>query len=108
MNPTNENTINLVLTYHWFDLIYNKLKMHEYRLFKKYSEKKHIAKKIKNFTFYSKPLYLRLQRGYTSEFIIVNVLLVDVVNGLKTDLKTDEKVYDFFLGDIIETNFKEQ
>lgn len=94
--------IDFVLTYHWFDLIKAGKKRNEYRRMHVWQNR--IGRKLAKHYAENLPLILRLRRGYTKNFMLFNVTRYGLVNGLKTDLKIDETVYDFKLGELIDSN----
>jgi len=97
-----DNIIYFVLDFKWFDLIKSGKKTHEYRSVKTWEEK--IKNKIYEFEYDKKPLILKLQRGYTKTFMLVEVIHISCNHGTMTDLKIDELVYDFHLGKITNSN----
>ena len=99
---TNVNIIDFVLTFKWFDKIKSGEKTHEYRSVEKWE--KRLKQKIAEFEYDKKPLWLRLRRGYTKTFMLFNVNHISCNHGTMTDLQTDELVYDFHLGDLINSN----
>lgn len=95
----NANLIHFQLTFKWYDKIAAGLKNNEYRLVRKWAKK--IQQKVYEFDNDKKPLILSLRRGYTKTFVYYKVKRISIINGLSTDLKVDELVYDFELGEQI-------
>jgi len=86
------NKINFVLRFDWFDKIEQGIKTNEYRTVTTWEPK--IKDKVKEF-HEGKALFLELQRGYTKTKIKAKVLSINIINGLDSDLKINESVYDF-------------
>ena len=97
--------LRLVLTNNWFDKIKSKIKKHEYRLatpfwFNRLLKVTEIKENNGKMIF--KPFgYVTFQRAYYKNpemmtFKIKNIYLLE--NGLNTDLKTEQSVFDIELG----------
>lgn len=83
--------LNLVLKYEWFDKIYSGEKTHEYRLANKYWQ----SRKIWNYDI------VKFQKGYNKnpDYMIFKIKSISTINGLDTDLKINQEVYDIELGE---------
>lgn len=86
----------------WYDKINSGEKSHEYREVKPYW-----TKRIENFirenlsgSEFSYP-FIEFRKGYpkkdSSDYFVIKVKSITIVNGLNTDLKIDKPVYDIEL-----------
>lgn len=66
------NTLDLVLTHHWFDKIASGEKRHEYREIKPYWTKRLSAKRFSR---------VRFRRGYTSTTMLFELVGIDKTTG---------------------------
>lgn len=91
----------------WFDKIKSGEKKIEYREFKPYWTKR--FEKIWGTIFWTAPIYFEdntfpciLRLGYTKTFMKAQIVKMEVVDGLNTDLKVDKKVIAIYLDQISE------
>ena len=102
------NTLKVVLTDHWFDEIKSGRKTHEYREICLFwiARLKKVVVSLKHSPFPLKePAFIEFQRAYRKNpermtFKIKKI--AELKNGLNTDLKTENPVYDIELGERIE------
>lgn len=107
------DVLKLVLTDHWFEEIKSGRKTHEYRICNAYwrSRVYHTPRKFTETMKPTKDHVLKMPEDYCIEFqkayrknaekILFKVKGVTIHNGKDTDLKIDDYVFDFELGERI-------
>lgn len=110
---TDVYVLKLVLTDHWFEEIKSGRKTHEYRICNAYwrSRVYHSPRKFTETMKPTKDHVLKMPEDYCIEFqkayrknaekMLFKVKGVTIHNGKDTDLKVDDYVFDFELGERI-------
>lgn len=103
------NTLKLVLTDHWFEEIKSGRKIHEYRKYNSFWEKR-VLNIVKNCANYDReirkfelfaPAYVEFQKAYRKnpEKMLFEIKSISFIKGKDTDLKCDCPVFDIELGE---------
>lgn len=100
MSKQNE-ILDLVVKGEWFDKIKSGEKTHEYRLATNYW-----YARINNLV---RPAKVRFRHGYAkdAERMSFSIKSISIVNGLHTDLHTDDDVFDIELGERVKPRFSD-
>lgn len=100
-------TLNFILTFFWFDKYAAGEKGIEYRRITPYWTKRILSCAIWHFDTEKKirvvdSIYATavLRRGYSNKCLVAEAYKIEIVDGNKSDLHIDEKVYAIYLRNI--------